>query len=238
MILFLSLLGRAGHGKSTAARYFVERHNAKIISLAAPLKRAAQKVMGFTGAQLWGTQEEKEAVDIRFLRLSDAGLLPFNSARRFLQLLGTDGLRDEFDPDIHLDTLLKHAAREYSNRLAEFADVEIQRYPTQLYIVDDSRFPNEIAYFNRVATHELARRFPVPIAGATIKVVCTDAPPPVGIMASHASESSIDLIHESEIAATVVSSRAQGTAHLIAGLENAIATAPRLSRCHGLSVFK
>ncbi len=45
------------------------------MSLASPLKRIAQVTMGFSDAQLYGTQEEKEAIDPRY------GM----SARVFLQ---------------------------------------------------------------------------------------------------------------------------------------------------------
>lgn len=219
MVLFLSLLARAGHGKTTASKFFERAYGAKTISLAGPLKRAAKKVMGFTDEQLYGTQAQKEAIDPRF------GF----SARQFLQLLGTDGLRDEFDKDIHLDTLVKLTARDQHPRQA-FGDAEIQRRENQIYIVDDCRFPNEVAYFNRIAGHPLARLFCwAGVGGATIKIVCTDAPAPVGSMATHASETSIDLVPESELAATVISSRAQGHDHLIGEIEKAIMSSPRLA---------
>lgn len=203
MILFLALLARAGHGKSTAAKHLTRTYDAKTIALATPLKRTAQKVMGFSDAQMWGTQADKEAIDPRY------GF----SARKFLQLLGTEGMRQEFGQNIHLDAMV--------NSVMDSFPVGV--VPNGLYIVDDARFLNEVMYLNRVK-----HKSPY-LNGATIKILCTDAPVMEGPEAQHSSEQEIDRVPNEELAATVVSSRAQGVLHLVEELEKAIATAPKLA---------
>jgi len=201
MIAFLGLLARAGHGKSTLANHLARAYDAEIVSLATPLKAVAKTVMGFSDRQLYGTQAEKEAVDPRY------GFSP----RRFLQLLGTDGLRVEFGPDVFLEALKHKAERRY---------VETGRC---LFVIDDVRFPNEAAYVDQI------ERKVDGALGAVVKLVCTDAPAPAAEMAGHASESEIDRVPESNLAATIVSARALGVGHLISEFERAIATVPWLA---------
>lgn len=220
MILFLSLLGRAGHGKSSVAEHIRQKYGAKTVSLATPLKWCAMKVMGFTAAQLWGSQADKEAIDPRY------GF----SARRFLQLLGTEGLRSEFGENIHLDTLVQRTAKDYGCMLQALPIVDVERaQPDQIYIVDDARFRNEVSYLN-----SLPARFGSLMMGATIKIVCTDAPRPEGALAEHPSETEIDLVPESDLSATVISSRALGLVHLASEVDKAISTQPSLARFHNL----
>lgn len=118
--MILGLLGRAGHGKTTAARWLREERGYEIVSLADPLKRVAATVMGFSHAQLYGTQAEKEAIDPRY------GM----SARTFLQRLGTEGMRAEYGLDVHVRAMLRRCA------------------PGGLYVVDDVRFVDEVAAIN------------------------------------------------------------------------------------------
>lgn len=201
MILFLSLLARAGHGKSTVAKHLTDKYNAKTISLATPLKRTAQACMAFTDRQLWGTQAEKEAIDPRY------GF----SCRQFLQKLGTEGMRKEFGQNIHLDTMVKALDRPSESNL---------------FIVDDARFINEIRYLNTLGRSH----GPHYMRGATIKIVCTDAPAMIGSddVKNHASEREIDEVSEWDLATTVVSTRAQGVNHLVGEVEKALDTVPAL----------
>ena len=195
MIHIIALLARAGHGKTTVANYLRDTYGAKIVSLAGPLKRCAKNVMGFSDAQLYGSQAEKEAVDPRY------GM----SARRFLQLLGTEGLRHEFGPDVHVHALL-HSIEEDDAR----TDTH------NVYVVDDTRFTNEVAAIVDSDAHH----------GACIKVVCTDAPNMAG---EHASEAGIDQVPVELIAETVVSSRALGVADLVAKIETTLRHNPKLA---------
>lgn len=116
----IGLLGRAGHGKTTAARWLRDDRGFEIVSLAEPLKRVAQIVMGFHDHQLYGSQAQKEAIDPRY------GI----SARTFLQRLGTEGLRGEYGDDVHVRALLRRCR------------------PGGLYVCDDVRFADEVAAIN------------------------------------------------------------------------------------------
>lgn len=201
MIHVLALLAKAGSGKTTVANYLRDTCDARVVSLATPLKRCAQKVLGFTDEQLWGTQEQKEAPSF-----TNAAGAP-QSARQFLQLLGTEGLRQEFGPNIHLDALVHQIQK-----------LDDQSENHRVYVVDDVRFPNEVSYLVQDENFH----------GACVKIVCSDLP--ANDNGAHASEALIDRVPEEQLAATVVSSRLAGTDHLIAQLEGALARAPKLRR--------
>ena len=192
VIYMLGLLARSGHGKTTVATHLVDTFGAEIRSLAAPMKRAVKNVFGFSDAQLWGTQADKEAIDPRY------GFSP----RWLLQRLGTEGLRREFGDDVHVRALL-HGLRG-----------EETGHP-RLIVVDDVRFPNDAGF---IAAGGPDHR------GAVLKVVATDVA--AAEHGAHASERAIDEVAPADIAATVISSRAQGIAHLLAEVEQALRTAP------------
>jgi hypothetical protein len=192
MIHILALLARAGHGKTTVAGFLRDRYNAQIVSLAGPLKRCAQKVMGFSAEQLYGTQ--KEIVDPRY------GFSP----RWFLQRLGTEGLRQEFGPDVHINALLRKIEEDDAKSDAH-----------GVYVIDDVRFLNEVEAIVRQDNFH----------GACLKIVCTDAPE----LGKHASEQEIDTIPRGLLAATVTSSRTLGVEDLKQKVEQALRAAPRLA---------
>lgn len=117
MPLVIGLCGPAGAGKSSIAEYLEDVYGAKRYSLAEPLKEIAARALDFTHEQLYGTQEQKEAVDPRY------GFSP----RWFLQKLGTDGCRAVLGADLWVSTLLR--------RIRD----EAPKYA----VVEDVRFPNE-----------------------------------------------------------------------------------------------
>lgn len=117
MTVTIGLLGPAGAGKSSVAKYLEERYGARRYSLATPLKDIAQRTLGFTDDQLYGTQEQKEAVDPRY------GF----SCRWFLQRLGTEGCRAVLDANVWTDACLRRI-------MAERPDVAV---------IEDVRFRNE-----------------------------------------------------------------------------------------------
>jgi hypothetical protein len=196
VIYILGLLAKSGHGKTTVARHLVDLHGAQIRSLAAPMKRAVRSVFGFSDGQLWGSQADKEAIDRRY------GFSP----RWLLQRLGTEGLRAEFGEDVHLRALLNGLRREEAAR-PDGSPV--------LYIVDDVRFPNDARF---VAEGGGDHR------GAVLKIVSTDVAPLAHGL--HASESAIDQVRAEDVAATVVSSRAQGVRHMLGEVDRALASLP------------
>jgi len=209
MIHVVGLLARAGHGKTTLARYLEARYKVKIVSLASPLKKIAKAVFSFTDEQLYGTQAQKEAIDPRY------GFSP----RIALQRLGTEGIRENLGPDVWCESL-RGRVREDFLRTAPANDITPR--PGAVYAVDDERFPNEAEFIVKLDQRDEAPR----MVGHNFKIVCTDAPPSGND--NHPSEAGIDLVPPEHLSATIVSSRALGIDHLIGQFEEAL-SAPSLS---------
>jgi len=112
----IAIAGRAGSGKTTCAKWLVERHGAVEFSFAEPLKRLAQDVFGFSDAQVFGTQAEKEAVDPRW------GISP----REALIRLG-HAARERLGRDVWLNACLAKI-RDSGAKIAVISDV---RYPNE-----------------------------------------------------------------------------------------------------------
>jgi hypothetical protein len=115
--MIIGLLGAAGSGKTTAAKYLAECWGAKRYSLADPLKQVAMRTLDFAHEQCYGTQAQKEAVDPRY------GF----SARWFLQRLGTEGCRETFGASFWTDRTLELIARDKA----------------PIAVIEDVRFVNE-----------------------------------------------------------------------------------------------
>lgn len=200
MIHVLALLAKAGHGKTTTANYLVNEYGAKTVSLAAPLKKIAKAVMNFGDEQLWGTQAQKESlappthcgVDERIPGAVRNAYGDLMSARIFLQKLGTEGLRTFIGPTVFLDALVHSIATDY-------AATERARGADAVYIVDDARFINEVAFIQALTHRDGLPKF----FGTAIKLVCEDAPPSGND--AHASEAEVDRIPADLLNATVVS---------------------------------
>lgn len=109
----IGIAGKKYSGKTTVANYLVAKYGAELINFSDPLKRTAQKVMGFTDAQLYGTEADKESIDPRY------GF----SCREFLKRLGTDGMRDEFFKDIHIEAMRRMLSKTSGSKLYVIADV-------------------------------------------------------------------------------------------------------------------
>jgi len=127
------LSGEAGAGKDSLAQLLCKEYGWELFSLAAPLKRFAGDMFGFTDEQLYGPSSARNAPDSRWARpcqrCKATGLRPAavgpvivqnrttcedcegtgkindNSPRRVLQLLGEEYLRQM----IHVDALTMHA---------------------------------------------------------------------------------------------------------------------------------
>jgi hypothetical protein len=119
MTTIVGLMGPAGSGKSSVAAYLSARYGARRYSLASPLKEIARRALGFTDEQLYGTQEQKEAIDPRY------GFSP----RWFLQKLGTEGCRAVLGDDVWTRACLD----------------AIRRDAPMLAVIEDVRFANEAA---------------------------------------------------------------------------------------------
>lgn len=117
MTIIIGLVGGAGSGKTTIGKYLVEHHGAVRYALADPLKQLLKRAFDLELEQLYGTQDQKEAVDPRYNV----------SARWLMQHVGTEGIRSVFGPDIWVNTLVKTLMDEQP----------------KLAVVDDVRFKNE-----------------------------------------------------------------------------------------------
>lgn len=92
--MIVGLSGRAGAGKSTAAKHLASLGFAHH-SFAAPLKEAAKLIFSLTDAQVYGDQK---AIIDPFWRMTP---------RAILQLLGTECLRNGFSDDVWIRSLMR-----------------------------------------------------------------------------------------------------------------------------------
>lgn len=113
----IALCGPAGSGKSTVATHLVEKYGAVRYGFATPLKEMVKRALDFTDEQVYGTQEQKEAVDPRY----------GHSPRWFLQRIGTEGCRATFGEDFWTKQAID----------------TIYRQNPRLAVIEDMRFINE-----------------------------------------------------------------------------------------------
>ena len=133
--MIIGLAGRKRSGKSTAARYLVENHGVTELSFADPLKRMALAVDPRVGPEsdpvrlseavgVWGWEEAKDR---------------FPEVRRFLQRLGTEGVRDH----IGQDTWVNLAELEIIRVIRE--NEQVDQVAESNIVFADIRFENEAA---------------------------------------------------------------------------------------------
>lgn len=113
--MIIGLGYRKGSGKDTVADFLVEDFGFVKIHFADALKRGVKEIFGFDNQQLYGSQEEKEAVDTFW------GMSP----RFVLQHVGTELFRD-WIPDIWIKRAFQG--------MDEHSD----------YVIADCRFFNEV----------------------------------------------------------------------------------------------
>jgi hypothetical protein len=120
--IVIAFLGRAGSGKSTAVSYVKEFYEATGVSFARRVKELAKLLYPFNPNQLYGTQEQKEAV------VPGLGM----SARQFLCRLG-DGARQVIDQNVWVQPVL-----------IDILSVATLCYPAQtIWAIEDCRYVNE-----------------------------------------------------------------------------------------------
>jgi len=111
--MIIGLLGRAGSGKTTCAKWLARNYGAELVSFAQPLKEMAAMIMEFEPHQLYGTQIQKE----------EPGRYGI-SGREVCQRLGC-AARKVLGPSIWVRSALE------------------QTSTTGITAIDDVRFPNE-----------------------------------------------------------------------------------------------
>lgn len=119
--IIIGFAGKAGAGKSTAARILRDHAGFEVLSFAAPLK-AMCRAFGLTPAEMTILKE------VPLERLN------WKSPRQFQQLLGTDFVRGMIGPDVWVDCWREGLAKIILSALADI-----------LVCVDDVRFENEAA---------------------------------------------------------------------------------------------
>ena len=118
----IGLCGLIGSGKSECARILVECHGFKKISLGSRLKDVVSVLFDWPRNLLEGDTMESRAW--RETELPEHNMTP----RQVLQLIGTNALRDNFDPNIW----------------AKIVKRQIEDSPHDKFVIDDIRFTNEI----------------------------------------------------------------------------------------------
>ena len=126
----IGFTGRAGSGKDTACDYAVSDHNATKFAFADPLRKIALSIDPVVGWSDGDSFHYSQALE-GYGYAGSKELFP--EFRRFLQRLGTEGLRDNVDQDFWVNL----AEREILGHLGS-ADSD-----RTLMVISDVRFANE-----------------------------------------------------------------------------------------------
>ena len=133
--MIIGILGTIGSGKNTVADYLVETNDFAKDSFASSLKDACANIFDWPRNMLEGdtliSRQWRDHVDDWWT--DKLGIKDF-TPRLALQLIGTDGLRNHFHPDIWFLTL--------QNR--------IRKNLNQHTVISDVRFPNEVQYIQDI----------------------------------------------------------------------------------------
>ena len=130
--MIIGLVGFIGSGKGTVADLLVERHDFFKESFANSVKDAVSAVFGWDRALLEGDTKESRAWREQPDEWWSKTLGKEFSPRLALQLMGTEAGRDVFHKDLWILSLEK--------KLGMYQDV----------VIADVRFPNEIAFIQRM----------------------------------------------------------------------------------------
>lgn len=128
-VFVVALLGEAGSGKSTVARFLERTYGFTRLSLATPLKEITRRAFELTHEQVYGDLRAKEAVDPRYNV----------SPRWLLQRLGTEGMRAVLGEDFFLDHLFKTIFMNGDGN----------------YVIEDLRFPNEAQRLHEIKRYAM-----------------------------------------------------------------------------------
>jgi energy-coupling factor transporter ATP-binding protein EcfA2 len=127
----VGIIGPKQSGKTTVFNYLNTLGYSQY-AFADPIKRGLQEMFGFTNEQLWGSEEQKEAVDEYW------GI----SARRMMKLVGTE----LFQFDIHKYTQpgeFDFNRKVWVYKFKKWYNSEIAKNPDLKLVVTDMRFPHE-----------------------------------------------------------------------------------------------
>jgi hypothetical protein len=130
----VGVVGPKQSGKDTAVEYLTKLGYTRY-AFADPIKKGLKEMFGFTDEQLWGSDEQKEAID-QFWGIS---------ARRMAKLVGTE----LFQFDIHKYT--QPGEFDVNRKVWVYAfkkwyDTEIIKNPSLKIAISDMRFPHEAKF--------------------------------------------------------------------------------------------
>lgn len=131
--MIIGFKGDVGSGKSTCAKYLVERKGFYEKAFSDPLKEACKPLFLLSDDQLYGNQVAKEEFDPRWFGCSP---------RVMMQNFGTDYLRNQLDsimPGIGDNFFVHHFSLWY----------EVNKETNSKIALSDVRFPNEADYIRR-----------------------------------------------------------------------------------------
>lgn len=133
MSVLIGLTGLARHGKGAVAAHLVEHHGFVKMSFADELKAMARRIDPILDTDYKGFVRLSDAFEF-YKGREDTVKAQFPEYRRFLQRLGTEGVRS-VDPEFWVralaDRILAYQRANKDSRI----------------VVDDVRFPNEAALF-------------------------------------------------------------------------------------------
>jgi hypothetical protein len=164
MIKIIAIAGRKGSGKDTTADYLIANYGFQRYAFADPLKEGLKHMFDFTDEQLWGTQEQKEAIDPRW----------GTSPRKLLQIIGTELL--QFDVHKYMDEGEFNVGRAiWVYRFKIWYDKQLLINPDLKVVFSDVRFQHEVDAINE-------------IGGEVWKIIR----PNIDSVSTHASEAELD----------------------------------------------
>lgn len=133
--MIIGLTGLAQSGKDTTAEYLVEKYNFQQISFAAPLKQMAYDIDPLI------TQDSHLATLVDLYGW-DRVKTEYPEARRFLQRIGTEGLRKNVDDNFWVNLALKTINDYQAEGKKDFV-ISDMRFVNEYQTIKDY-FPNDL----------------------------------------------------------------------------------------------
>ncbi len=118
--MIIGLSGQAGCGKDTCADFLVEHHGFVKVALADPIKRAAMEWWDFTEEQLWGSSEERNKPDKRYMRPT-----PAHIQRRIQQDVSEYVVNGDGRPDDEFYLTPRHALQQIGTEVGRAIDSDV-----------------------------------------------------------------------------------------------------------------